>query len=137
MGLPEFLESVREVLQLIDKCQEVLFRRRFRQNLSPAIQDAMDLLNHRIRLIRAGRMSGGLGAAGLEGPQLQLKMDAYSTQLEEYRVTAHPRNLKGLLDTAATIAKSIAGAIPAFGSFLSELLDFILQEFKDSWKLWR
>jgi hypothetical protein len=137
--LVELLRSLKRLLLLIDQSQEVLFHRRFRRNLSPAIADAVERLDERMRLpqLRSPNDFPEMVTAGLTGPQLRLKLAAYNAELEAFEETAHPSHLEGVLDAGATVSKSIADAIPGFGSFLSELLDFLFKELKKRWRFWR
>lgn len=76
-------------------------------------------------------------AAGLTGNQLVLKLDSFESSLMELEVNGGTDNLEQSLDKGGVILGSLAGAIPGFGSFAQELIDFILKEIKKRAKFWR
>ncbi|HEY4777872.1 MAG TPA: hypothetical protein VIH56_09435 [Candidatus Acidoferrales bacterium] len=78
-----------------------------------------------------------LHAAGLVGPQLKLKLESFESALVAFEAEAGENRLREVLDVGGTILGSLAGAIPGFGSFAQELVEFILKEFKKRWRIWR
>jgi len=76
-------------------------------------------------------------AAGLVGPQLALKLGSFESALVAFQQEAREDDLRDALDASATILGSLAGAIPGFGSFAQELVEFLLKELKKRLKFWR
>lgn len=70
--------------------------------------------------------------AGLTGPQLNLKLESFEHSLIEFENDGGIDNLELTLAKAEVLLKSLAGAVPGFGSFAQELLDYILKELKKS-----
>ena len=58
-----------------------------------------------------------------------------ANKLKAFQEEGNIQSLKETLDAGGTILSSIAGAIPGFGSFAQELVDFILKELKRAF--WR
>lgn len=135
-----FLFEMARLLDIVSTCREVLFRAPFRDNLAPAIEEATGRLrqlannNDSMRSQEARRK---LHAAGLVGPQLKLKLESFESALVAFEAEAGENRLREVLDVGGTILGSLAGAIPGFGSFAQELVEFILKEFKKRWRIWR
>ena len=75
--------------------------------------------------------------AGLTGRQLILKLASFESSYAELEHSGGTGNLEQTLDKGGVILGSLAGAIPGFGSFAQELIDFILKEIKKRAKFWR
>lgn len=139
--LPSFFHSMAMLLETVDSCSPVLFRRRFRENLKRAIPEVTEAL----RLTAAkledfeyyAEHESFLRAAGLTDRQLELKLEAFSATAEAFDEEGHEENLEKTLDFGSTILSSAAGAIPGIGSFVQELVDFILKEIRRRWRFWR
>jgi hypothetical protein len=120
-----------DIFEMLDRCQDVLFRASFRQNLSVVLGDAA----HRLRELaevpeRYSPESDAMYLAGLQGPHLALKLGSFESSLQSFRDTAREDRLEEVLDKGGTILGSLAGVIPGFGSFAQELVDFLLKELR-------
>jgi len=131
-SLPDFLREMADIFEMLDRCQEVLFRASFRRNLSPALEDAANRLRQLSELpqIRFPDDSESMYPAGLQGNHLTLKLSSFESSLHSFRDTAREDKLEDTLDKGGTILGSLAGAIPGFGSFAQELIDFLLKELR-------
>lgn len=130
--LPSFLRAMADLLETIERGKEVLFRESFRNELSPVISDT----NSRLRELASDEnvinpsASNSMHAAGLSGSHLALKLKSFQSALQSFRDTAREDQLEEALGKGSTILGSLAGAIPGFGSFAQELVDFLLKELK-------
>ncbi len=133
-NLHDFIRRVMELLKIIDAASPVLFRQEFRNNYHISHSKVCDLLEE-----RAGgdfikdpesddEFKDRMVKAGLIGDQLKLKLESFSHSLNEFEQDGGINKLKQVLKKAKTILTSLAGAIPNFGSFAQEFLDFILRE---------
>jgi len=138
LDLVTFLDEIKNLLKLLLQCQEVLFRRRFRDNLTAAIQEALSQLSEfsDYKYLHAPEQFKEMRLAGLAGAQLKLKLESFNASLVAFQEDAGQGHLEKALDTGAEILKSLAGAIPGFGSFASELVGFLLKELKKRFTLW-
>ena len=68
--------------------------------------------------------------AGLSGQQRTLKLESFSSSLLAFDENGSKDDLADALGKSGSVLKSLAGAIPSFGSFAQELVDFILKELK-------
>jgi hypothetical protein len=75
--------------------------------------------------------------AGLSGNQLELKLESFQVALSAFEFTAGEEHLRDALDKGGTILRSLAGAIPGFGSFAEELVEFLLKELRKRFRIWR
>ncbi|MDZ7685429.1 MAG: hypothetical protein U5O39_10880 [Gammaproteobacteria bacterium] len=73
--------------------------------------------------------------AGLVGQQLQTKLESFEFSLSQFAEDGGVENLEDALDKGRTILNSLAGAVPGFGSFAQELVDFILKELKRRFRI--
>jgi len=130
--LPDFLREMADILEMLDRCQDVLFRASFRRNLSPALEDAANRLRQLSELseIRYPEESESMYLAGLRDNHLTLKLSSFESSLQSFRETAREDKLEDVLGKGGTILGSLAGAIPGFGSFAQELIDFLLKELR-------
>ncbi|MCC8586283.1 hypothetical protein QYG06_17665 [Xanthomonas euvesicatoria] len=131
-NLPQFLIAVAELLETIDRGKEVLFRLQFRRELSPVIEDTAGRLrefSERLYDVES-RDYEGLYAAGLTDMHLSLKLESFQSSLQAFRDTAREDRLEETLEKSKTLLGSLAGAIPGFGSFAQELIEFLLKELK-------
>lgn len=133
-SLPDFLREMADILEMLDRCQEVLFRASFRRNLSPPLEDAANRLRQLSELpeIRFPEESESMYLAGLQGNHLSLKLSSFESSLHSFRDTARVDKLEDAMDKGGTILGSLAGAIPGFGSFAQELIEFLLKELRKS-----
>ena len=76
-------------------------------------------------------------ASGLSGAQLVLKLESFENSFTEFQKEGGLENLELALDIGSTLLKSLAGAIPGFGSFAQELVAFIIKELKKRFKFWK
>lgn len=130
--LPDFLREMADVLEMLDRCQEVLFRATFRRNLSPSLEDAANRLRQlsELREVRSPEEFESMYLAGLQGNHLTLKLSSFESSLHSFSDTAREDKLEDALDKGGTILGSLAGAIPGFGSFAQELIEFLLKELR-------
>ena len=138
--LPSFLEEMARLLDLISKCRDVLFRHDFRRNLSQAIEKEVVPELRRFReheYIRQPEKHDEMISAGMVGAQLNLKLESFESSLAAFESEAGEYRLKEALDTGQTILASLAGAVPGFGSFAQELVEFILKELRKRLRIWR
>lgn len=131
-SLPDFLQEMAEILKMLDRCQDVLFLASFRKNLSPVLDDAASRLVELSALpaIRAPEEFEFMYLAGLNGIHLTIKLESFESSLRSFRETAREDRLEEALDKGGTILGSLAGAIPGFGSFAQELVEFLLKELR-------
>jgi len=131
-SLSDFLQEMAAILEMLDRCQDVLFRASFRSDLSEVLDDASGRLRSLAerREIRSPQDSEFMYAAGLTGNHLTIKLRSFESSLQSFRDTAREDRLEEVLDKGGTILGSLAGAIPGFGSFAQELVDFLLKELR-------
>ena len=137
--LPTFLKEIANLLELISRCRDVLFRAPFRRTLPPAIDEAVSRLRELVedKYIRNPSEYREMQIAGLSGNQLELKLESFQVALSAFEFTAGEEHLQDALDKAGTILGSLAGAIPGFGSFAQELVEFLLKELRKRFRIWR
>lgn len=131
--LQDFLTAMRKLLELVSVCREILFRKEFRDNLEEAIGDANKRLeghlnNEYIRHPQDFREV--MEPAGLVDSQLRLKLESFGSALATFESEAGQDNLEQVLDKGGILLGSLASAIPGFGSFAQELVDFLLKELR-------
>jgi len=130
--LASFLQEINQLLYLISQCRDLLFRVGFREHLPQAV-DAVtgrltELRDHPFILYPYEHDE--MRSAGLDGSELDLKLESFESALSTFQSEGGQHNLEHALDTGTTILSSLAGAIPGFGSFAQELVDFILKELR-------
>lgn len=138
--LRSFLMEMAKLLKLISRCHDVLFRLPFRENLAPAIDDAvrrLEELAQTDRYVRDPAKFREMEAAGLSRSQLQLKLQSFESALNAFESEAGAPRLHDALDAGGTILGSLAGAIPGFGTFAQELVEFLLKELRKRLRIWR
>lgn len=130
--LPQFLLAMADLLELVGRCQEVLFRKSFREDLLPAIEDTVLMLRERTELpeVRYPEDFEPMRLAGLQGAQLSFKLSSFEYSLNAFNDTANDEDLDDALTKGGILLGSLAGAIPYFGSSAQELVDFILKEIR-------
>lgn len=69
-----------------------------------------------------------LRAAGLVGAQRNLKLKSFEVSYNAYRSKGHIRRLIEALKKGKIIISSLGGAVPFVGSFIQELVDFLLRQ---------
>ena len=138
-NLNKFLIELARLLELISRSRDVLFRAPFRANLGEAIGGVIRRLEELAEndYVRNPGDHKEMLAAGLAGPQLELKLESFESALVAFEAEAGAVRLVEVLDPAETILKSLAGAIPGFGSFAEELIEFILKELRKRLRIWR
>lgn len=131
-NLESFLIEMADLLRLVSTCSPVLFRAGFRQNLRQSVQEASSWLEGFVKddFVQNPEEHDEMRRAGLCEPQLQLKLESFENASRTFKSEGGEDNLEKALDTGAIILGSLAGAIPGFGSFAQELVDFILKELK-------
>lgn len=67
-----------------------------------------------------------LVSAGLVGAQKTLKLKSFAVSYNAYRTQGSVRRLVETLKKAKTILASLGGAVPFVGSFIQELIEFLL-----------
>ncbi len=137
-SLSLFLYEITRLLRLISRCSPVLFRREFRDALESPIEETIkrleEFLDH--EFVRNPDEFEDMRNAGLTGPQLDFKLDSFESALNAFDEEGGQDRLEETLDKGSTILRSVAGAIPGFGSFANELLDFLLIELKKRFRFW-
>jgi hypothetical protein len=135
--LSAFLEEIIRLLYLINQCRDVLFRAGFRQSLGQSVEEAVGRLRTLAEnpRIRNPEEYEEMHAAGLRGAQLNMKLESFEAALVVFDSEAGQDKLEDALDKGAAILGSLAGAIPGFGSFAQELVDFLLKELRR--RFWR
>lgn len=135
--LRDFLQETAKLLDTISRCQDVLFPASIRKTLQGAIEEVTARLRGQANEIRTSARDPAMRAAGLVGPQLALKLGSFESALVAFQQEAREDDLRDALDASATILGSLAGAIPGFGSFAQELVEFLLKELKKRLRFWR
>lgn len=137
-NLSDFLRAMISLLKTIDRSSPVLFRRTFRQNYSDALPGVETRLRQFIehRFITAPELATQMTDAGLTGIQLQIKLESFQFSLNKFEEEGGIDNLDDVLGKGGTLLSSLAGAIPGFGSFAQELVEFLLKELKGRFKVW-
>jgi hypothetical protein len=136
-NLESFLREISRLLYMINQCREVLFRAGFREHLPESVEVAAKRLQEFVEdpFIQYPGQYEEMRVAGLQGAQLQLKLESFDSALSVFDLEGGQRNLEHALDTGATILSSLAGAIPGFGSFAQELVEFLLKELRR--RIWK
>jgi hypothetical protein len=134
-----FIDQIIKLLTEVDRSGLILFGIGFRENYKGSIDEVLSLLNQNKEheYLRNPQEFSEMKAAGLTGAQLVLKLDSFESSLRELELNGGADNLEQSLDKGGVILGSLAGAIPGFGSFAQELIDFILKEMKKRAKFWR
>ena len=135
--LSAFLEEMAQLLRLVAQCQQVLFRAGFRSNLPTSIDEAVGRLRSFADHSYISNPEGHeeMRNAGLYGAQLNMKLESFESSLVVFDSEAGQDKLEQALDKGGAILGSLAGAIPGFGSFAQELVDFLLKELRR--RFWR
>lgn len=134
-----FIDQIIELLAEVDRGSLLLFGINFRKNLRVTTEEVYVLLNQNKEhehLLHPGEFPE-MKTAGLTGAQLSLKLESFESSLLELEFNGGIDNLEQSLDKGRVILGSLAGAVPGFGSFAQELIDFILKEMKKRAKVWR
>lgn len=71
-----------------------------------------------------------LNRAGLSGVQKAYKFKEFELAVNNFNTFGGINYLLGLLTKGVIIVKSLVGAIPAIGSSLQELIDFVIERLK-------
>jgi len=134
-----FIDQIIELLLEVDRCRLLLFGISFRENYKESLEDVVSNLkqNKEHQYFQYSQEIPEMKAAGLTGSQLVLKLESFESSLMELEFSGGTENLEQALDKGGVILGSLAGAIPGFGSFAQELIDFILKEIKKRAKFWR
>ncbi|WP_306589432.1 hypothetical protein [Geothrix sp. 21YS21S-4] len=132
-----FLEETIGLLAVVQQCRAVLVEARLRADLSRAIEEAIrrlrGLSDH--PYLQDPERYEEMEHAGLIGAQLNFKLASFESSLQSFQTSGRQDELAEVLDKSGIILSSLAGAIPGFGSFAQELIDFILKELKK--RFWR
>ncbi|TCV86663.1 hypothetical protein [Sulfurirhabdus autotrophica] len=137
--LSAFLASMIELLQVIEQSSPILFRSQFQINYRNSLEEALPMLESLIgeTCIQYPDECPEMSQSGLNGNQLKLKLESFENSYLELKQGGGLDNLEQVLDKGSTILNSLAGAIPGFGSFAQELIDFIIKELKRRFKIWK
>ncbi len=132
-NLRDFLEAVSKLLELVSVCRELLFRKEFRDNIHEAIAEVNKrlegFLNHE-RILYPQSFREEIEPAGLVDGQLKFKLESFGSALADFESEGGQDNLEQVLDKGGILLGSLANAIPGFGSFAQELVDFLLKELR-------
>jgi hypothetical protein len=132
--LPSFFREVGGILQLITECRAVLFRRGFRELVPEAARPAQaecNVIASQIQDLEPNSPAArALHQHGLDGAQLDLKLESFEHALFQFEAEGGETNLHDVLDRAHIILGSFGGAIPVFGPFAKELIDFFNKELR-------
>lgn len=134
-----FIDQTIALLNTANLCGPILFGLEFRDNFNKSLEEVTSRLKNQKKKeeLRYPDDIESMVIAGLTGNQLKLKLDSFESSLIELEVQGGISNLEHSLDKGRVILGSLAGAIPGFGSFAQELIDFILKEIKRRAKFWR
>jgi hypothetical protein len=130
-SLSEPLDEYLELLEVVDRCRELLFEESVRELISRAIGEATTRLDDARRDLVGEVETEKLKAAGLTDAQLDFKLFSLKKSYEDFKKMGGLRRLVEALKKGGVLLGSILGAIPVGGSFAQELLDFILKEMVD------
>ena len=133
-----FIDQIIALLLEVDRCGLLLFGISFRENYKESLEEVVSDLSQKKdhEYFKYPDEFPNMKAAGLTGRQLILKLESFESSLMELEVRGGTENLEQALDKGGIILGSLAGAIPGFGSFAQELVDFILKEIKKRAKFW-
>ena len=129
----EFLKDQKKLLQVVIDCCPVLFSKKFQKNLKPAWKEVSCRLDEIIEKEESRSNNAyeennyKMDSAGLTGAQAKLKFRSYSDSSEEFEKEGFIEDLEDALEKGSIILKSIAGAIPSFGSFAQEFIEKSLE----------
>jgi hypothetical protein len=134
-----FIDQIMELLKEVDRCGLVLFGMEFRDNYRRSLEEVLARLeqNKEFNALTYPEKYREMKDAGLTGGQLILKLASFESSYMALDQNGGAGNLEQALDKGGVILGSLAGAIPGFGSFAQELIDFILKEIKKRAKFWR
>lgn len=127
----DFLKDIKKMLQVVVDCSPILFEKEYRGNVKTAGSQVIKRLNEKIRRLEGSisthnKYDDQLDNAGLTGAQGKLKLNLYSYISAKFNEKGNIWDLENALEVGNIVLKSIAGAIPAIGSFAQELIDVIL-----------
>lgn len=134
-SLDDFIIRLDKLLELVSFSRYVLFRVGFRENFTNSLEEIQDGLRRLIQLYPD--FNDEIIKAGLSGNQLKLKLESFEASWITFYNYGGIDNLEDVLDKGNTILKSLAGAIPGFGSFAQEFVEFILKELKNHFRFWK
>lgn len=129
-NLGDFLMAIMGLLRLIEKSGPILFRSNFRTHYSHSLEEVLPALN-RLKehdYIQFPTDFAAMTEAGLTGNQLDLKLESFEYSYIEFHEEGGLEKLVHVLDKGRILLNSIAGAVPGFGSFAQELIEFIIKE---------
>lgn len=129
-NLEDFLLVITDLLKLIEKSAPVLFRSNFRTHYSHSLEEVLPALS-RLKehdYIQFPTDFAAMVEAGLTGDQLDLKLESFEYSCIKFHKEGGLENLVCVLDKGRILLNSIAGAVPGFGSFAQELIEFIIKE---------
>jgi|SRR5665213_603580 len=134
LDLPSFLKEVAALLGTVAECRAVLFRKGFRELAARAIEPARGECERIALLIAREDLDQNtrqrLHTYGLDGAQLEMKLDSFEYALSNFEVEGGETNLQDVLDRANIILGSLGGAIPIFGPLAKELIEFFNKELR-------
>lgn len=143
-SLNQFIDLLYETIDIAHDCRMLLFPASVRSQFSMAFKENYETKIEKSTLEKArikeridvfGKEEGYSGPkfklAGLTGPDLTYKLAEISESANKFYTDGGVTNFSNLLKKALILLKSLIGAIPAIGSALQELIDFIEQRVKD------
>ncbi|MDV6345258.1 hypothetical protein [Nitrosomonas sp. Is37] len=131
-NLEEFLMAIIWLLKIIEKSSPLLFRSNFRTNYSHSLEEALPRLDKLKRddHIQFPTDFEAMSESGLTGNQLDLKLESFEYSYIEFHEEGGLENLIVVLEKGQFLLNNITSAVPGFGSFAQELIDFIIKELK-------
>ncbi|SDY45364.1 hypothetical protein [Nitrosomonas sp. Nm33] len=131
-NLEEFLMAIIWLLKIIEKSSSLLFRSNFRTNYSHSLEEVLPRLDKLKRddHIQFPTDFEAMSESGLTGNQLDLKLESFEYSYIEFHEEGGLENLIVVLEKGQFLLNNITSAVPGFGSFAQELIDFIIKELK-------
>ena len=119
-----------ELITDVYSARNIFFSEDLRTILKEVYEEFSKQINTVERQLKNSQNSNksDLEKAGLVGAQRKFKLKSFEISFNSYRKDGKIKRLIEALKKAKTLISSIGGAIPAVGSFIQELIDFILRE---------
>jgi hypothetical protein len=137
--ISDFLKAMMDLLRIIEQSSPILFRTGFRENYAKSLSDVLPrmekLTDDSVKY--PDKYHERMEESGLLGAQQVLKLESFASSFAEFRKEGGLENLEDALGKGGTLLSSLAAAIPGFGSFAQELVDFIIKELKKRFKFWK
>lgn len=133
-SLEQFVGLLFESLGVANSCKMLLFPASVREEFSINFEEKYSHNEEKTRILNfltTNDYYGELELAGLQGTELTYKLAEISDSALSFYTNGGVANFSRLLKKSLILLKSLIGAIPAIGSALQELIDFIEQRVKD------